>query len=125
MRISLTSSKDVKFAKELHRLLREDIKPSDLEPTIRNGVEKLRINTPKRSDVTANSWGSEISKSNSGLDVTITNSSVTSNGIPIPILIKNGHGTGTGGYVPPNDYITPVVDLIVKDVSSLIERKLR
>ena len=125
MRISLTSSKDDKFAKELQRLLREDIKPSDLEPTIRNGVEKLSINTPKRSGVTANSWGSEISKSNSGLDVTITNSSVTSNDIPIPILIKNGHGTGTGGYVPPNDYITPVVDLMVKDVSSLIERKLR
>lgn len=125
MRISLTSSKDDKFAKELQRLLREDIKPSDLQPTIQNGVEKLRVNTPKRSGVTANSWGSEISKSNSGLDVTITNSSVTSNGIPIPILIKNGHGTGTGGYVPPNDYITPVVDLMVKDVSSLIERKLR
>ena len=125
MRISLTSSKDNKFAKELQRLLREDIKPSDLEPTIRNGVEKLSINTPKRSGVTANSWGSEISKSYSGLDITITNSSVTSDGIPIPILIKNGHGTGTGGYVPPNDYITPVVDLMVKDVSSLIERKLR
>lgn len=125
MRISLTSSKDDKFAKELQRLLREDIKPSDLEPAIRNGVEKLRANTPKRSGVTANSWGSEISKSYSGLDVTITNSSVTSDGIPIPILIKNGHGTGTGGYVPPNDYITPVVDLMVKDVSSLIERKLR
>ena len=125
MRISLTSSKDDKFAKELQRLLREDIKPSDLEPTIRNGVEKLRANTPKRSGVTANSWGSEISKSYSGLDVAITNSSVTSDGIPIPILIKNGHGTGTGGYVPPNDYITPVVDLMVKDVSSLIVRKLR
>ena len=125
MRISLTSSKDDKFAKELQRLLREDIKPSDLEPTIRNGVEKLSTNTPKRSGVTANSWGSEISKSYSGLDVTITNSSVTSDGIPIPILIKNGHGTGTGGYVPPNDFITPVVDLMVKDVSSLIERKLR
>ena len=125
MRISLTSSKDDKFAKELQRLLREDIKPSDLEPAIRNGVEKLRANTPKRSGVTANSWGSEISKSYSGLDVAITNSSVTSDGIPIPILIKNGHGTGTGGYVPPNDYITPVVDLMVKDVSSLIERKLR
>ena len=125
MRISLTSSKDDKFAKELQRLLREDIKPSDLEPTIRNGIEKLSANTPKRSGVTANSWGSEISKSYSGLDVAITNSSVTSDGIPIPILIKNGHGTGTGGYVPPNDYITPVVDLMVKDVSSLIERKLR
>ena len=125
MRISLTSSKDDKFAKELQRLLREDIKPSDLEPAIRNGVEKLRANTPKRSGVTANSWGSEISKSYSGLDVAITNSSVTSDGIPIPILIKNGHGTGTGGYVPPNDYITPVVDLMVKDVSSLIVRKLR
>ncbi len=61
----------------------------------------------------------------SGIDTFITNYNVTKNGIPIPILLKNGHGTGTGGYVAPNDFITPVVDIVVKDVSSLIERKLR
>lgn len=48
----------------------------------------LRVKTPTKSGKTAGSWGSEIVKTSSGIDAFITNSNVTKNGIPIPILLR-------------------------------------
>lgn len=125
MRISITTGSSSKYEKELEQVLKNLDTTTDISNPINRGVEMLRVKTPTKSGKTAGSWGSEIVKTSSGIDAFITNSNVTKNGIPIPILLKNGHGTGTGGYVAPNDFITPVVDIVVKDVSSLIERKLR
>ena len=78
------------------------------------------------SGETANSWNYSISKSHWGWTVTWANSHVHG-GAKIAILIQYGHGTGTGGYVPPIDYVTPairpifdrVADEVSKEVSSL------
>lgn len=113
------------FEKELQKIRRELDDTSDIEPAVARGVEQLRIATPINSGETAESWGSSVEKVPDGIDIIITNDHTTSTGIPIPILLKYGHGTKNGGYVRPNDFITPIADSMLKDVSSSIERKLR
>lgn len=88
-------------------------------------IEKLRSVTPTRTGRTAGSWSQAVEQNQNGLELSISNDNLTKTGIPIVALLRYGHGTGTGGYVPPNDFVTPVVDDLVNDVSRLIDRKLR
>lgn len=88
-------------------------------------VEKLAGRTPVDSGKTKRSWSKEVERNQNGIELSISNDHVTKTGIPIVALLRYGHGTGTGGYVPPNDFVTPVVNELVDDVSRLIDRKLR
>lgn len=69
----------------------------------------LKDATPTDSGETANSWTHEIDRTRTGYTLGWNNTN-TNQGIPIAILIQYGHGTGTGGYVPPTDFINPVMD---------------
>lgn len=72
------------------------------------GVEELRKATPIRTGLTASSWYYEITKVKNGYEIHWCNSNIQ-NGINIAVLIALGHGTKSGGYVAPNDYINPAL----------------
>ena len=110
--------------KEFERLSKIAKDPSILVTPGINGVNMLRDATPKKTGDTASSWHHDERVTRTGSELVFSNDNTTKDGIPIVVLIKNGHGTGTGGYIPPRDFITPVIDKIVNDVSSAIERKL-
>lgn len=109
----LTKAKDLKVMDILKRAGAE-------------GVAALALSTPIRTGETANSWDYNIERSNWGWTINWSNSNVV-NGAKIAILIQYGHGTGTGGYVPPIDYVNPamkpifdrIAEEIWKEVSSL------
>ncbi len=90
------------------------------------GVAALAAGTPVASGITANSWDFSITKSKWGYTIAWSNSH-ENQGANIAILIQYGHGTGTGGYVPPIDYVNPamrpiferIAEDIWKEVSSL------
>ena len=98
-----------------------------LKPTFETvgkvGLKQLVDNTPVRSGKTANSWTMDITETNNNLDLIYSNSNTISDGTPLVVLIKQGHGTRNGGYVPPNDFITPIVDKAAKDLSRKIGGK--
>ena len=98
-----------------------------LKPTFESvgkvGLQQLVDDTPVRSGKTANSWTMDISATGDKLDLTYSNSNTISDGTPLVILIKQGHGTRNGGYVPPNDFITPIVDKTAKELSRKIGGK--
>lgn len=98
-----------------------------LKPTFESvgkvGLQQLVDDTPVRSGKTANSWTMDITESNDKLDLIYGNSNTISDGTPLVILIKQGHGTRNGGYVPPNDFITPIVDKTAKEISKKIGGK--
>ena len=73
------------------------------------GVQALAAATPVDSRETASSWSYSIRSSRSSLSISWTNSHVTSNGVPVVILLQYGHGTGTGGYVRGRDFINPAI----------------
>lgn len=87
------------------------------------GVRALRDNTPQRSGETASAWGYEIAKTKDGYSVYWTNSNVN-DGVPIAILIQFGHGTGTGGYVAPTDFINPALIPIFEDLAEAAWREV-
>ena len=98
-----------------------------LRPTFESvgkvGLQQLVDDTPVRSGKTANSWTMDITEANDKLDLIYSNSNTISDGTPLVILIKQGHGTRNGGYVPPNDFITPIVDKTAKEISRKIGGK--
>ena len=98
-----------------------------LKPTFESvgkvGLQQLVDDTPVRSGKTANSWTMDITEANDKLDLIYGNSNTISDGTPLVILIKQGHGTRNGGYVPPNDFITPIVDKTAKELSRKIGGK--
>lgn len=98
-----------------------------LRPTFESvgkvGLQQLVDDTPVRSGKTANSWTMDITEASDKLDLIYSNSNTISDGTPLVILIKQGHGTRNGGYVPPNDFITPIVDKTAKELSRKIGGK--
>lgn len=83
------------------------------------GVSELSKATPIDTGLTATSWGYKIEEYSGGFKVTWFNTNVQ-DGVVVAILIQYGHGTGTGGYVPPIDYVNPamkpIFDKIVEDI---------
>ena len=89
----------------------------------RRGVRALRAATPARTGKTASSWSYEIVKTDNKYELTFNNANVN-RGENIAILIQYGHGTATGGYVPPTDYINPALSDIFKSLGEEIVRSL-
>lgn len=88
-------------------------------------VSELAAATPKRSAKTASSWDYKTQKHGHGGSVEIKNSNTTSTGMSVAKLIYYGHGTGTGGYVPPYDFMTPALDKFSTNVSRKLERRIQ
>lgn len=88
----------------------------------RTGLSRLISATPKRSGKTAASWDMEVEKTRNGATLYYSNSKKISDGTPLVVLIVNGHGTGTGGYVPANDFVSPIVDSISKEILREVEK---
>ena len=83
------------------------------------GVTALANATPKDSALTASSWDFKINHNSRGYSLEWYNTN-ENRGVNIAILIQYGHGTGTGGYVPPVDYVNPamkpIFDKIAEDI---------
>lgn len=80
------------------------------------GLHELVLATPVDTGKTANSWGYEISKTNQGWRVTWSNSNINE-GLQVVMLIRYGHGTKNGGYVLPNDFVTPAIRPIFDSIA--------
>lgn len=94
-----------------------------LESYGEKGVKALAEATPERSGETASSWSYEIKKTTEGYSI-FWNNSNKNQGIPIAILIQFGHGTGTGGYVAPTDFINPAIAPIFQDLADSAWREV-
>lgn len=88
-----------------------------LEKYAQKGLEALRAATPKRSGLTADSWGYRIDRNALGsARITWLNSNVH-NHLNVAILIQYGHGTRNGGYVEGIDYINPALQPIFQQLA--------
>lgn len=98
---------------------------SILEKYAKIGVESLRANTPKRSGETAAGWDYRIIQNgNKNLEVEFYNHAHPELNVNLAVLIQLGHGTRTGGYVPPVNYIQPAMNPIYKAVGDELVRRL-
>ena len=83
-------------------------------------VDRLRQDTPKRSGLTAASWDYKLSNTSKGIVIEIFNKN-NNDSVNIAKIIHFGHGTGTGGYVPPKPYIVSAIDAAYnKKINSIL-----
>lgn len=75
------------------------------------GVVALAMATPKESGDTASQWFYEIIQTRGTWSIVWGNNHVE-DGRQIAVLLQYGHGTRTGGYVGPQDYINPALQPI-------------
>ncbi|MBO7450987.1 MAG: HK97 gp10 family phage protein [Clostridiales bacterium] len=87
------------------------------------GVAELKKATPSDSGKTANSWGYEIIDKKGIVTVYFTNDNIE-NGLNIAILLIYGHGTKNGSYVQGNDFVTPVINRVFKDLADKMWREV-
>ena len=83
------------------------------------GVEALKAATPEDSGKTAESWNYEIVPGNGRTTLYFTNDNFQ-NGVNVAILIIYGHATRNGAYVEGNDFVTPALQPIFKDLADKI-----
>ena len=88
------------------------------------GVESLKKMTPKDTGETASSWSYKITEKGDRITLAFTNDA-QNDGVPIAILIQYGHGTATGGYVQPNDFINPAMKPIFQRIADDAWKEVR
>lgn len=78
-----------------------------MERYAKQGVERLREMTPKRTGETANGWNYTLEeKSPATWELVFNNDSHPETPLNVAFLIDRGHYTRTGGYVPPQPFIS-------------------
>ena len=83
-------------------------------------VNRLKQDTPKESGLTAASWDYKLSNTSKGIAIEIINKN-NNDSVNIAKIIHFGHGTGTGGYVPPQPYIVSSIDAVYnKKINSIL-----
>ena len=88
-------------------------------------VNKLRQDTPNRSGKTAGAWSYNISNSSNGFVIEIVNTN-NNGSVNVAKIIHFGHGTGTGGYVPPRPFITSSIDSVYKSkIDSILTKMVK
>ena len=88
-----------------------------ITPIAESGLQRLKAATPRDTGLTAESWSYEIVINGDGIAIYWKNSNMN-HGRHIAILIRYGHGTRNGGYVPANDFITPVMRPIFEQIKN-------
>lgn len=96
--------------------VKETVKIGDLDKYGRAGVAALSSATPVDTGKTAASWTYEIVRQNGSVSIEFHNSNIQK-GIPIAIILQNGHATGTGGWVEGRDYINPAIQPIFDKIA--------
>ena len=90
------------------------------------GCQLLEAATPRRTGATASSWTYEIVMTDEKMGIEWHNSRMADDGkTPVAILIQMGHGTGTGGYVPPTDFINPAMKPLFDELVSEIDKVVK
>lgn len=95
---------------------KETVKIGDLDKYGRAGVAALSSATPIDTGKTAASWTYEIARQNGSVSIEFHNTNIQK-GIPIAIILQNGHATGTGGWVEGRDYINPAIQPIFDKIA--------
>lgn len=78
---------------------------SELRVVAEYGEQSLASGTPKDTGETAAGWVSEITTYRGNSVIEWMNIAHPEAKVNVAKIIEQGHGTGTGGYVPPNPYI--------------------
>lgn len=88
------------------------------------GKANLASNTPRDTGETAAGWQAEITTKGSVSEIAWTNNAHPETNVNVAVIIDQGHGTGTGGYVQPRPYIKKSMDSIFATAGDKVVKEL-
>lgn len=88
------------------------------------GVEILRQATPVDTGKVASSWEYQVEEGRKGLITLSFINNAENDGRNIVLLIMYGHGTGGGGYVEGDDFVTPAVRPLLRDLADRLWKEV-
>jgi hypothetical protein len=88
------------------------------------GKRNLASGTPRDTGETASGWVSEITTNGDITEIAWKNNAHPGATVNVAKLIETGHGTGTGGYVPPRPYIKDAMNPIWKTAGDKVVKEL-
>lgn len=119
--VTLTSSGNFKKTTNFLKAIKERRIYSILDSYGAKGVSLLAENTPRRTGATAASWTYVTEVSDEVISLEWHNTNMANDGsTPVVILIIKGHGTRTGGYVAPNDFVTPIMESLFQEAAEAV-----
>lgn len=105
-----------------------DVTKKDTSSAIRglaeDGKRSLAAHTPKATGITSLGWNYKIKSSGNVTEVAWYNNAHPGSTANVAKLIDLGHGTGTGGYVPPRPYIREAMKPIWSSIDDKVTREL-
>lgn len=100
-------------------------KPSNaLDSIAKEGTRSLAEKTPKATGATASGWTEKVTVTGDITEIAWSNNAHPEAGVNIAKLIELGHGTGTGGYVPPQPYIKEAMKPVWSNVDNKLVKEL-
>lgn len=118
--IRLSSKGDYKKTiNYLHRIESSTSVTSTLEKYGEIGVQRLSEATPVQTGLTASSWGYQIQKTRNGYKINFYNTNQNED-YHIVILLMHGHVTADGRWIAANDFVTPVITELCKELQAEI-----
>lgn len=88
------------------------------------GDTALANGTPKNTGETASGWRHEISTYRNNSVIEWYNTAHPEAKVSIAKIIDQGHGTGTGGYVPPRPYIKESMGPIWENAGDKVAKEM-
>jgi hypothetical protein len=95
-----------------------------LNQIAREGERSLSNNTPRDTGATASGWKGEVTAKGTTSEVAWVNTAHPDAGVNVAVIIEQGHGTGTGGYVPPRPYIQKAMDSVWSNAGDKIAEEM-
>ena len=119
--VSLKSSGNFKKTLNFLKAIKQKRIYDILDSYGKKGVELLAANTPVRTGTTAGSWTYVKEVSDSRISLEWHNTNMANDGrTPVVILIIKGPGTRNGGYVAPNDFVSPIMESLFAEAADAV-----
>lgn len=124
MKVSFESRGDFEQTRAWLKRIAQSKATKALNQIADDGVKSLADNTPKSTGETADGWVAEIKRKKDVSEIAWLNKAHPDSGANMAKLIDQGHGTRTGGYVPPKPFIKQSMDAVFNTAGDKIVEEL-
>lgn len=125
MNISFESKGDFSnMERWLDSVVKTDMQ-SPLNQLASQGTKSLAAHTPMETGETASGWQADVIKRGEVSEIVWTNTAHPEAKVNVAKIIDIGHGTGTGGYVPPRPYIKKAMKPVWSKVDAIVRELIK
>ena len=114
--ISIKQKGDFKNTEKLFKRAKSRAYLKDLNYFGELGVKALSSATPRRTGLTADSWGYRVEQNADVARIIWTNSNVQ-DGVNIAVVLDKGHGTDDGYWIEGRHFINPAMQPVFDEIA--------